>query len=139
MDSKHGGSGSLGIWVIRLGLGAMFMMHGWPMLFGGPIAWKSIGIAMGVFGIKLWPAFWGFLAAATEFVGGACLVLGFLFRPACMLLAFTMATAALFHLNKSDGLIVASHAIEDGIVFVGLVFIGPGRAAMDSFWSSGKK
>ena len=116
-----------GLLVLRLGVGAMFLFHGWPKLMGGPVKWESLVTAMGYLGIHVIPVFWGLMAALSEFFGGACLILGVVFRPACLLLLGTMAVAATMHLQRGDGLQVASHAIELGFVFFGLLFVGPGR------------
>jgi len=70
---------------------------------------------------------YGFMAAASEFVGGILLILGLLFKPACSFMAITMIIASIMHLSKGDGLQVASHAIELAIVFIGLIFIGTGE------------
>ena len=86
---------------------------------------------MANFGVTFAPAFWGFMAAATEFVGGVCLILGFAMRPACLMLLTTMIVAMMHHLAQGDGLFGAAHAIEDGIVFLALVIIGPGRYSID--------
>ena len=109
----------------------MFIFHGAPKLFGGPESWKSLGMASAAVGIKFLPILWGLLAAVTEFVGGICLILGIFFRPACIFLTIVMVVAASMHLNKGDGLFGASHAVEDGIVFLSLIFIGPGRYSLD--------
>jgi len=68
----------------------------------------------------------------SEAVGGLLLALGLLFRPACGALLATMIVATSMHLGKGDGLMGASHAIEAGIVFLGLLLIGPGRFALDA-------
>lgn len=116
-----------GLLVLRLGVGVMFLFHGWPKLMGGPVKWEALGTAMGYLGIHVIPVFWGLTAALSEFFGGVCLILGVVFRPACLLLLGTMAVAATMHLQRGDGLQVASHAIELGFVFFGLLFVGPGR------------
>ena len=116
-----------GLLVLRLGVGVMFLFHGWPKLMGGPVKWEALGTAMGYLGIHVIPVFWGLMAALSEFFGGVCLILGVVFRPACLLLLGTMAVAATMHLQRGDGLQVASHAIELGFVFFGLLFVGPGR------------
>jgi len=72
------------------------------------------------------------LAAATEFGGGLCFILGLFFRPACFFLFSVMVVAASMHLSQGDGLKVASHAIELGIVFLGFLFIGPGTCSLDA-------
>ncbi|SEQ75503.1 DoxX family protein [Pedobacter rhizosphaerae] len=120
-----------GLLLLRLGLGVMFIIHGFPKLAGGPAGWTGLGGSMKVIGIDFQPVFWGFMAAATETFGGFLLIVGLFYRPACMLLVFTMIIAALVHFGKGDGLQGASHAIELGIVFFSLIFIGPGKYSVD--------
>jgi putative oxidoreductase len=120
-----------GLLIVRIGLGIMMMTHGLPKLTGGIERWEAVGGAMGNLGISFYPLFWGFMAAIAETFGGFLLVIGLAFRPACFLLAFTMLVASLNHLNKGDGIQGASHAIELGFVFLGLLFIGPGKYSID--------
>jgi len=120
-----------GLLIIRLGLGTMFMFHGYPKLLGGPEQWEMIGDSMKYFGITFLPVAWGLMAALTETFGGFLILIGLAFRPACILLTVTMAVAATMHLSNGDGLMTASHAIEVGFVFLGLAFIGPGRYSVD--------
>ncbi len=126
--NKHRHTGLL---ILRIGLGCMFLFHGAPKLFGGPEKWEQIGMAMAVLGIGFIPTFWGLMAAISEFIGGICLILGLFFRPACTLLAITMMVAAASHLSRGEGLGGASHAIEDGIVFLSLILIGAGKYSLD--------
>lgn len=121
-----------GLLLIRVGLGVMFVMHGWPKMAGGAAKWAKLGGAMKHLGIDFAPTLWGFAGSLSELAGGVLLALGLLFRPACVALAATMAVAATMHLGKGDGLMGASHAIEDGIVFLGLLLLGPGRFALDA-------
>ena len=122
----------LGLLLMRVGLGLMFMTcHGGPKLFGGPAVWEKVGAAMGALGIQAFPVFWGLLAAAAEFFGGLCLMLGLFTRPAALFMALTMAVATTMHLAKGDGILVASHAIEDGIVFLSLIVMGAGSYSLD--------
>lgn len=116
-----------GLLGLRLGVGVMFLFHGWPKLIGGPDKWASLGQAVGYLGIHVVPVFWGLMAAVSEFLGGACLILGVVFRPACLMLLCVMIVATTMHLKQGDSMQVASHAIELGSVFFGLFFVGPGR------------
>ena len=121
-----------GLLMLRIGLGVMFCLHGLPKLAGGPKLWTALGKNMAHLGIDFFPVFWGFLAAATEGIGGILLVLGFCYRPVCLLLTFTMVIASLkLHHDKADFQSAASRPIELVIVFIGLAFIGPGRFSID--------
>jgi putative oxidoreductase len=121
----------IGLLILRIGIGCMFIFHGAPKMFGGPEKWEKVGMAMASVGIEFMPVFWGFMAAFAEFIGGICVILGLFFRPACILLTIAMAVAVSMHLRRGDGLQVASHAIEDGIVFLSLILIGPGKYSID--------
>ena len=120
-----------GLLIIRVGLGIMFMFHGYPKLLGGPDNWTAVGNAMKHTGVTFFPVGWGFLAAATETFGGFLVLLGLAFRPATLLLAITMIVASIMHLKTGDGLNGASHAVEAAIVFIGLTIIGPGKYSVD--------
>ena len=120
-----------GVLALRLGVGGMFLPHGWPKLAGGPVKWQALGKAMGYLGVHHYPEIWGLLAGLAEFGGGLCLILGWFCRPACLAMALTMGVAATTHLQRGDGLMGASHAIELGIVFIALALIGPGRYSID--------
>jgi len=125
-----------GILILRIGLGGFFVWaHGWGKLAGGIDRWEQIGGAMKYFGITLWPAYWGFMAMLAESLGALLVVLGFLFRPACMMLTITMIVAAVFSYYNPSGkmppLAAASNAIQMAVVFFSLIFIGPGRYSVD--------
>lgn len=120
-----------GLLILRIGIGIMFIMHGYPKLFGGPAKWEAVGGAMNHINVTAFPAVWGFLAGATETFGGFMLLLGLAFRPVCIALTFTMIIAALTHINRGEGIMGASHAIEAAFVFFALIFIGPGRHSVD--------
>ena len=121
-----------GLLLVRLAIGIFYVVvHGWPKLLGGPDKWEKVGAALGNLGVTFAPEFWGLMAALTESIGAALFAIGFLFRPSSLLLAFVMGVAATMHLKAGDGLIGASHAIEMGIVFLGFVFIGPGKYSFD--------
>ncbi len=126
-------SKDLGLFIMRVGLGLMFMGHGFPKLAGGMAAWEQLGQAMSIFGFDAYPHVWGLFAAIAEFGGGLMLILGFVFRPFCVLLVGTMVVAATKHIHNGDGLGAASHAIEAAVVFAGFIFTGPGRYTVAYF------
>jgi putative oxidoreductase len=120
-----------GLLLLRIGIGIMFILHGWPKMFGGPERWAKLGANMQLLGIDFAPEFWGFMAAFAETVGGALLVLGLFFRPVTVLLVFTMLIATLRHVSAGDGFAGYSHALEAAILFFALYFIGPGKYSLD--------
>jgi putative oxidoreductase len=131
----------VGLLIIRIGLGVMFIWHGWPKISGGPEMWGKIGMAMGTVGIHFAPVFWGFMAAFAEFGGGILIALGLFFRWANAMLVVDMFVAATLHMHTAgQGLPMASHPIEDGIVFLGLILVGPGRYSLDHvIWPAGEQ
>jgi putative oxidoreductase len=120
-----------GLLVFRLGLGGMFMWHGYPKMMGGMEKWAGLGKTMAVYGITFAPAFWGFMASFAEFVGGLLFAIGFLYRPAAFLLAFNMYVAFSSQMT-GKGLSKASQSLEDGFAFFGALFVGPGRYSVDA-------
>jgi putative oxidoreductase len=128
-----------GLLILRIGIGVAFVFHGYPKLLAGKEMWTGLGQALGAFGFDL-PApllpVMGFLAALAETGGGALLVLGLLTRPACLGLLATMTVATIMHMDKGDGFKVYSHALEAGILFFSLIFIGPGKFSLDARWAA---
>lgn len=117
-----------GFLILRMVVGASFVMHGFPKITGGPERWKMLG---DLAGMPALPVVFGFLAAFAEFGGGICLVLGFMMRPMCLLLLGTMLGALHFHLGHKDEFSAYSHALEMAGVFAGLFFMGPGKYSID--------
>jgi len=117
--------------VIRVGLGLMFIWHGYPKLIGGEKSWVKIGGAVNYVGIHFLPVMWGLLCGIVETVGGAFLVIGFWFRPVCLLLLINLFFAAASQFGQGGGLDDAAHAIEDAVAFAGLLFLGPGKYSVD--------
>ena len=134
MDSSRWAPIDLALLVLRIGIGVSFVfVYGADKIFGGPAQWAELGTTMEIFGITFWPTFWGFMAAATEFVGGVCLMLGLLFRPILGLLLGTMFVAASSHIAAGEG---PWHATEMATVFATLLLTGPGRYSIDAYFRS---
>lgn len=118
---------NLGLLILRVGIGVAFFFHGLPKITGGIEKWTSIGETMSILGISFAPAFWGFMAAISETLGGLLLALGILFRPATLMMMFTMIVALVMHLHYGDSFVKYSHAMESLIVFAALFITGPGK------------
>jgi putative oxidoreductase len=121
-----------GLLILRLGIGAMFILHGLPKMLDGPTGWEKLA----QFGLPFLPegilsiAF-GLTAALSELVGGLLLMAGVFHRIACMALMGTMAVAFSTKLSDVTGLtdfaVKAGWPLELLIVFTALFFAGPGR------------
>ncbi len=122
---------NFGLLLLRLGIGLMFIFHGWPKLAAGPERWSALGQNMQLLGLDFAPMFWGFMAGFAETAGGVLLALGLFFRPTCMFLLFTMVVATSRHVVAGDGFGGYSHALEAAILFFALTFIGPGKHSLD--------
>lgn len=128
---KRGIYRNIGLLIIRIGLGFMFILHGYPKMFGGPDMWVEVGSAMQFLGMDFAPMFFGFMAGVTEFFGGIFLLFGLFFTPSLIFLFMVMVVATIKHLGAGDEFIYYSHSIEMAIVFMGLLFIGPGKYSLD--------
>jgi putative oxidoreductase len=123
----------LGLLLLRLGVGLGFIyFHGWAKLSGGPERWAGIGSAVELFGIGFGHTLFGFLAAFSESVGGLLIALGLFFRPAAALLLTTMIVATTRHIVTGQG--TPAHAFKNAWVFLGILFVGPGRYSVDDWW-----
>lgn len=119
---------NLGCLLFRSLIGSAYMIHGLPKLSGGPERWAKVGKAMGNLGIDFFPEFWGLCAALAEFGGGILLLSGFMFRPACIFLMFTMFVATLQkYIQGSGAFLDWSYPAEMGAVLLAFFFIGPGK------------
>ncbi len=121
---------NFGLLIMRVGLGAMFIWHGYPKILGGEKTWAQLGSATKYVGVHFMPVVLGFTCAIVETIGGAFVLIGFWFRLVCLLLVINLIVAAAMS-YKTGGLGDAAHAIEDMVVFAGLMFVGPGKYSVD--------
>ena len=121
-----------GLLVMRVGLGVIYLFHGWPKISGGPELWAKVGGAIDVVGIGFAPVFWGFMASCSEFFGALLLIFGLFSRPALAFMSFTMFIATVMLISSGQSYAVFSHPLKMVVVFLSLILIGPGRFSLDS-------
>jgi putative oxidoreductase len=122
----------VGLFIGRLGIGAIFIVFGWRELSAGQDTWARVGRAIGSLGIHFQPILWGLLAAIAEFGGGILFILGLLFRPAAAILAFTMfvGLVSAFRAGPHD-FADYSRPLEMLCIAVVFLFVGPGKYSVD--------
>jgi putative oxidoreductase len=128
---------NVGLLLIRLVIGVLFIGHGAQKLFGwfggygikGTGGWfESIGIKPGVT--------MAVMAGLTELIGGILFALGLLTPLAGILIAGTMVMA-IIKVHAANGLWATQNGYEFNltllVVAIGVALIGPGQFAIDYF------
>ncbi|CRK81245.1 DoxX family protein [Neobacillus massiliamazoniensis] len=127
---------NIGLLIIRLVIGVLFIGHGAQKLFGwfgghglkGTGGWfESIGMKPGVT--------MALFAGLAEFIGGVLFALGLLTPIAGIMIAGTMVMA-IVKVHGPNGLWATANGYEYNLtllaVAIGIALIGPGQYALDA-------
>lgn len=148
---KHSVVSSLGLLILRVGMGVLMMTHGWPkvqMLLDGNYEQFGDPIGLGKQASLI-------LAASAEFLCPALIVLGLLTRLAAIGPVVTMVVAA-FIVHQNDPWLMgeAARLFKEGeadtwaskepallylIGFAPLIFTGPGKISVDALIWGGRR
>lgn len=113
----------LGILLIRLGLGVVFLVHGTQKL-------TSLSSTVEFFGMLGIPAILTYLVVAIEFLGGIAMILGLCARLAGLLIAAVMV-GAIFLVTLGEGF---TGGYEYNLVLLlaalGIAFLGAGKYSL---------
>ena len=121
----------VGLLLLRAGVGSVFLfIHGFPRLAEGAAEWARVGRAVSYLGIKFGYAGWGFAAVLAMTLGAACLILGFLHRPAALALAVTMGVASIWKFYPFGGWDAAAYPVAMAGVCLSLLVLGPGKFSL---------
>lgn len=121
----------LGLLILRIGVGLVFLLiHGLPKL-GDPSSWARTGRSVSYLGIQFGHQLWGLAAILTMTLGAACLVLGYLHRPAALALTITMGVASIWKFYPFGGWDAAAYPVTMTVVCLSLALIGPGKFSLD--------
>jgi putative oxidoreductase len=126
-----GGSGAVGLLVLRLVAGTAMKFHGWPKIQHAT-SWMGPNVTV--------PGVFQALAALAEFGGGLCWVLGLLTPVASLLIFGTMAVAlGMVHLPQGHPFVASepgapSYEPALGYFAIAVAFLlgGPGKLSRDA-------
>ena len=133
MRRRSGLHPELGLAVLRVVLGVIFIAHGAPKLLGG------VGGLAGLLDGLGFPApfAWAWWVTVLEFFGGLALLVGLLVTPIALLLCIEMAVGIVL-VHAAEGWYVigpGTGGVEFNLLLIAsllaLVFAGPGLAAVD--------
>ena len=135
MSQRLEGLERLALLILRLFLGVVFVMHGSQKLlgaFGGSGITGFAGL-LAKYGIEP-HVLWAWVVAITEFVGGICILFGFLTRFWAAGLVIDM-TVAVVKVHLVNGFFWTKGGFEFvltlGIIALVLLMTGPGSMSMD--------
>ena len=118
-----------GLLIMRLGLAAALLVHSLPKLIGGASAWKGIGTMLSFINVGLPPTLLGLIILLVEASGAVSLIFGYFFRIACVVL-FILFGLYFFNYFSINYKTLMLWSIGIASVFLGLIFVGPGRYAL---------
>lgn len=119
-----------GMFLIRLGLGLVFVIHGWDKLDDMT---RTVGFFSGL-GL---PAAVAYLVAAVELLGGLAIILGVWTKWAGWLLAIVMAAAIILVKGKMG--FIGGYELDLPLLLtaLGIAFAGPGTVTVHKFIGGG--
>ena len=121
-----------GMLLLRLGTGLTMIVHGWLKFAGGESFLTTVGTNWSAaIGIHFSPLAWGIFVAASQTLGGLLIAVGFLARPAAIVLTFVMAVGAVMVFEKTGSTFKEwSHPFEAALTCLAIAVMGTGKIAI---------
>lgn len=116
--------------ILRVALGVIFIVHGYPKLFKNYSQTVSFFDSVGLKPGK----FWAFVSGAVEFFGGIFLVVGLFTQLAALLISVNMAVALFWvKIHKSHAKFSGGYEFDLLLLAaaIALLFLGAGALALD--------
>jgi len=130
----------LGLFILRLGMGILFIIHGYPKMTGrGVVNDKGSRESMieSIQGLKLPFAYQlAVVSGAIMFFGGILFVLGLWIRWVAAILAAIMLVAFGRNFFRKGFLGSGDFPFSVLVTLLGLIFLGSGMISMDHLFSS---
>ncbi len=128
---------SVGLLVLRIAVGSVFLLHGWMKLFGQQISFVQDTLT--IVGLQI-PGALLVAVAIVEFLAGLALILGLFTRSAATILTVEMLLAViLFHAQQGFFIVAVpsaplAYGFEFHVSLIGgllcLAFSGPGELSL---------
>jgi putative oxidoreductase len=118
----------LGLLVLRIALGVIFLTHGYPKLTRSAVAMQGMFVQHGL------PAQLVYVAGVLETFGGIVLIVGLFARPAALLLAIEMGVA-IVKVHSSHGIMALREyefPLALGTACLALATVGAGLISADN-------
>ncbi len=125
----------VGVLLLRLMVGYLFIYHGWPKLFGGPtMSMKGFAGWLGSMGFPI-PMGLAIIVALVELFGGLSLILGIGVQIVALLLAFDMLVATGVKIIKMNKGFMGDGGYELDLVLLAVsIFFALNGAGVYAFW-----
>lgn len=120
---------NFGLLIMRMGLAAALLVHSLPKLIGGASAWQGTGTMLSFINFGLPPTVLGISILMIEALGSVSLIFGYFFRIACIVL-FVLFGLYFFNYFSISYQTLMLWSMGIAVVFLGLIFVGPGRYAL---------
>lgn len=131
---KNGMNPELGLTILRVVLGVIFIAHGLPKITTGIDGTAQMFASLSIPA----PLVVAWLIALLETLGGLLLLVGFLVTPVALLLVAEMMTAIIL-VHAANGFYVVGNgnggvefSLLLGVGLLAMVLCGPGLAAIDN-------
>lgn len=120
---------SFGLLIMRLGLAAVLFVYSIPKLINGASSWATVGKNISFINTGLPLEALGLILLMLKLIGGICLISGYFFRSANILMTviYTLYFISYFNAGYKTILLYTAGFVA---VFFGLIYIGPGRYAV---------
>ena len=142
MDNQSARVQDWALVILRLGIGATFILHGYPKLFpSGPGGFAGLLQNLGFPG----PVFLAYMVSILEFVGGIAMVLGLFVRYIDVLMAIEMiVTSTRVKMPRGVGFIFSKGTGWELdflllIIALALVLLGAGAISVDAALTSRRR
>ena len=120
---------SFGLLIMRLGLAAVLLIHAVPRLIDGSFTWAIVGKNISFINTGLPLEALGLILLILETLSGICLISGYFFRSANIIMTVIYGLYFLNYFNAGYKTLLL-YALGFVAIFFGLIYIGPGRYAV---------